>query len=141
MSAYSREIGFLIEDLGAFNESEIFLGVLIEKSRFRQKKHLEKFNVLSQVGLANLFRKMVQSYRGKFLDFEDNKIKYAKYTYTVSYYFAGCFLKEANTEILTLLEDFDKENRVFLGLTWLVFASTLTEINSKKESPQKSSRV
>lgn len=141
MAAYYREIGFLIEDLGACNESEIFLGVLIERSRFRQKKHLEKFKVLSQVGLANLFRKMTQSYREKFLDFEENKIKYAKYTYTVSYYFAGCFLKEANAEILTLLEDFDKEKRVFLGLTWLLFSNTLTEIKGKKENPQKTSRV
>jgi len=76
---------FLIEDLGALNKSEVFLGILIEKSRIQRKKHLEKFGLLSQIGLANLQRKIEGFYKHKFLYFEENKAFYAKYTYIITY--------------------------------------------------------
>ena len=72
---------FLIEDLGALNKSKVFLGILIEKSRF----HRKKFGLLSQIGLANLQRKIEGFYKHKFLDFEETKAFYAKYTYTITY--------------------------------------------------------
>jgi len=122
-------MGFLLEDLGALNESEVFLGVLIEKSRFQRKKHAEKFGLLSQIGLSNLQRKIEGFYKQKFIDFEENKAFYAKYTYTITYYYSGCFLKDIKEEIMNLLEDFDKGNKAFLGLVWLIFAEVFLKNN------------
>jgi hypothetical protein len=133
LALYYREIGFLIRELGALNESEVFLGVLIEKSSFCKTKHLESFGFLSQAGLANIYLRVVASFNEKFKDFEENRTTYAKHTYTVSYYYAGCYLADVGSgEILKALDEFYRGNRVFLGLSWLVFPEMFAQIKAKK---------
>lgn len=128
MDFYSEEIENIIENLGASNESEIYTGLLIEKSAFRKKNHIESFFVLSQINLITLYKKVLRLYKEKFFDFELKTELLGCYTYTICYYYAGCFLKDE--EIRKFLEKY-KRKRLFIGLPWLIFSDVFFELQKK----------
>ena len=126
---------FLLEYLGAENESEIFCGVLLEKSRFKLLLHMESFYLLSQLNLLSLYEKYLRIYELNFNNFTENIEKIACSTYTIAYYFAGCYSNSICEDIEKKFKIFKEncgKNEVFLGLPWLLFSANYVEIKEKK---------
>lgn len=141
---------FILEKLGAQNESEIFIGNLIDKSKFKQLHLLENFYSLSQTNLISLqnqlFEKFNQSFEDLNLPFKNEKslqnlevIRIAKTTYLVSYYFAGCqseIFENVSSKTLKAWKNKiignENNNQIYLGLPWLIFSDVLIELKKNK---------
>ncbi len=136
MSLYYEDMRLLLEYLGAENESEIFCGVLLEKSRFKLHNHMESFYLLSQLNLLTLYEKYLRIYELNFKNFSEFIEKIACSTYTITYYFAGCYSNNICEEIENKCKLFQNENcvknEVFLGLPWLLFSANYVQIKEKK---------
>lgn len=118
-----------MELFGFSNECELFLGILIDKTQFKKKKFIESFYVLSQLTILRIYNKFINFFSESFFNFEKNRLILGKYTYTIAYYFIGCYSKTVNNEMESLMMKF-KKNRVFLGLPWLIFGRDYLEIKS-----------
>ena len=133
-------MGYLIEKLGASNESEIFTGIMLDNSQYKQQNHIENFYILSQINLMNLYEKFLGIYQnldffGDLLKFEENLHRIACSTYTIVYYFVGCYANFINDNIMKKLKEFKenhiKGNNIYLGLPWMMFSNVFLDIKTK----------
>lgn len=133
----------ILTRLGATYESEIFIGSLLDKSKFLNFNYTENFYILSQMHLLFLQKEMLQLYRNEFdLDFHNIKKITDDYkrifsaTYMVSYYFIGCYNEYITDKIEKdlLLWREQKEKNIFLGLIYLVFSDFLIYLKSNSSN-------
>lgn len=119
-----------MQSLGFQNESELFLGLLLEREKFKTKNFVESFFVISQITIIRLYKKYLGIFTEIIPDFEKNMENIAKYTYLITYFFAGCYFhSNLKKNIENLLETFKKRiHRVYLGLPWLIFSKKYLEL-------------
>lgn len=127
----------ILSRLGATYESEIFIGSLLDKSKFLTFNYTENFYTLSQMHLLFLQKEMLKLYKNEFeLDFDsikeitDDYIRIFSTTYIVSYYFIGCYHEFITEKIEKDLKLWGKqrEKNIFLGLIYLIFSDLLIHL-------------
>lgn len=121
-----------MQEIGFQNESELFLGLLLEREKFKAKNLVESFFVISQISLIKLYKKYLAIFKEIIENFEENMEIIAKYMYLITYFFAGCYFHEnLSKNMANLLGNFKtKIKRVFLGLPWLIFSKKYLELKN-----------